>query len=254
MCIRDRPKWLDKTTIYPTWDDHDYGSDDGGGSYIYKKESQKIFLDFWKVPANDQRRKQEGIYFNEMIEIEGLSIHLIMLDTRYFRSDLIDLKGPYPSFKKNNSNEATILGFDQWQWLEDTITMKADAIMLVSSIQILATSHGYEKWELFPKERERLMAIIDRLETPLLIVSGDRHKGALYKQNDIYEITSSSLNKPIEPLKLAIQPKETDPLMIGDTFDKENYGTITINSDKRTITVSLKDIKGKIINRSVISL
>ena len=62
------------------------------------------------------------------------------------------------------------------------------------------------------------------------------------------------MNKPIAPLKLAIQPKETDPLMIGDTFDKENYGTITINSDKRTITVSLKDIKGKIINRSVISL
>lgn len=248
------PKWLDKITIYPTWDDHDFGSNDGGGSYIYKKESQKIYLDFWKVPVNDQRRKQEGIYFNRMVEVEGLSIHLIMLDTRYFRSDLIDLKGPYPSFEKDNSNEATILGSDQWQWLEDTITKKADAIMLVSSIQILATNHGYEKWELFPKERERLMAIIDKLETPLLIVSGDRHKGAFYKKDNIYEITSSSLNKPIAPMKLAIQPKETDPLMIGGTFDKENYGTITINSDKRTITVSLKDIKGKIINRSVISL
>ena len=35
------PQWLGEITLYPTWDDHDYGSNDGGGSYKYKKELHK---------------------------------------------------------------------------------------------------------------------------------------------------------------------------------------------------------------------
>ena len=44
------------------WDDNDYGLGDGGKEYQLKESSKKLFLDFWDVPADDPRRKREGIY------------------------------------------------------------------------------------------------------------------------------------------------------------------------------------------------
>ena len=248
------PKWLGEVTLYPTWDDHDYGSNDGGGSYKYKKESQEIYLDFWNIPANDPRHFQNGIYFDQLITVDDLTIHLIVLDTRYFRSDLVKFKGPYPSFKKNVDKDATILGGEQWSWLKKVVTKKSDAIILVSSIQVLATSHGYEKWELFPNERTKLMNIINNSSKPVLIVSGDRHIGALYEKDGIFEITSSSLNKPISPIKLKLQKEETDPLMIGKVFKKENYGVLEVNAQEKSILFGLKDMNGRKINEEKIIL
>ena len=143
---------------------------------------------------------------------------------------------------------------EQWSWLEKVVTKKSDAIILVSSIQVLATSHGYEKWELFPNERIKLMNIINNSSKPVLIVSGDRHIGALYEKDGIFEITSSSLNKPISPIKLKLQKEETDPLMIGKVFKKENYGVLEVNAQERSILFGLKDINGRKINEEKIIL
>ncbi|MDO8971728.1 MAG: alkaline phosphatase D family protein, partial [Saprospiraceae bacterium] len=50
------------TRFLATWDDHDFGWNDSGRHYSFKKESREIFLDFWEEPANSPRRKHEGIY------------------------------------------------------------------------------------------------------------------------------------------------------------------------------------------------
>ena len=42
----------------------------------------------------------------------------------------------------------------------------------------------------------KMIKILDAQETKTLIMSGDRHKGGLYKKGDLIEPTSSSLNKP----------------------------------------------------------
>ena len=36
-----------QTRVLATWDDHDYGTNDGGKSYSKRKESQQLFLDFF---------------------------------------------------------------------------------------------------------------------------------------------------------------------------------------------------------------
>lgn len=41
------------------WDDHDYGD---GVEFAHKVMAKELFLDFWKVPANDIRRARGGIY------------------------------------------------------------------------------------------------------------------------------------------------------------------------------------------------
>ena len=242
------PEWLNNNSTFYIWDDHDYGVNDGGSSFKLKDQSQKLYLDFWNIPKDDERHNRKGVYFNKIIEVHNYKIHLIGLDTRYFRSDLLGTKLLY---KKDNRDSSTILGDTQWEWLKNVIKADSDIIILMSSIQVLATEHRFEKWDLFPKEREKLIDLINSSNIPLIIISGDRHKGALYKLDNVYELTSSSLNKPIAFSKLI---RENDKLMIGKTYNEENYGIIEINTDQAKVSLSLKNISGEIINTTSINI
>ena len=154
-----------------------------------------MFLDFWKIHNSDPRRKRDGIYFKQTKKIEGIEIDIIGLDTRYFRSKLKSKKNTY---QPNNDSSATILGQDQWAWLKSSIfNSNAEIIVILSSIQILATNHPYEKWDNFPQERKKLlnlMAIAAKDKT-IIAVTGDRHKSGIYQNQDFVEITASSLNR-----------------------------------------------------------
>ena len=81
------PAWLMEKDILAIWDDHDYGKNDGGSEYNLKKEAQKLFLEFWDIPSDDIRQSREGIYFDVIKSLDDMKIHIIGLDTRYFRSD-----------------------------------------------------------------------------------------------------------------------------------------------------------------------
>ncbi|HRI60904.1 MAG TPA: alkaline phosphatase D family protein [Saprospiraceae bacterium] len=81
------------THFLATWDDHDYGWNDSGRHYPFKKESKEIFLDFWEEPADSPRRRHEGIYTSYMYEENGKRLQIILLDNRSFRDDLRRYRG-----------------------------------------------------------------------------------------------------------------------------------------------------------------
>ena len=60
--IRGYARLRETTPHLAIWDDHDYGSNDGGGDFPHKAVSKDLFLDFWKVPDADIRRTREGLY------------------------------------------------------------------------------------------------------------------------------------------------------------------------------------------------
>ena len=235
------PSWLKSLKPLAIWDDNDYGLNDGGKEYVLKKESQKLFLEFWKIDKNDERYKREGIYFSESRQIKDKKILLIGLDTRYFRSAL---EGEKRNYQSTSDISKTILGKEQWEWLERIFQKEVDIIILVSSIQVLATNHGFEKWSNFPHEKERLLSLIRQFQKPVVLVSGDRHKAGIYKQENLYELTSSSLNKPL-PRWLVSVWNETDPLLLGKMHYNMNYGLINIDSG--SISIDLKDEKGNVL-------
>ena len=246
------PKWLKNKKVVSIWDDHDYGINDGGGDFKNKRESQKIFLDFWDIPDSDIRHSRDGLYFNELINIDGFKINLVVLDTRFFRSKLSSNKSPYTP---TNNLDTTILGDVQWSWFEEVLEQESDLILVLSSIQVLATEHVFEKWDLFPHERSRIINLLDSTQTKSLIISGDRHKGGLYKKESLVELTSSSLNKPITaarisktlkyiPKSIKVQLIETDKLLTTDIYNYENFGLIKINTQSKEVEVSLNDING----------
>ena len=232
------------------WDDHDYGKNDGGKEYIYKEEAEKIFLDFWNIPQDDIRRDRPGLYFEKTQEIDGISIQMIFLDTRFFRDALLptDEKGApgKERYIPHTDSSLTMLGEGQWVWLQEQLDKEVDHKIIVTSIQFLAMGHGWEAWKTLPHERQRLIDLVDQSSSEVLFISGDRHRGGLYQFSTqsgkvISEMTSSSLN-------LAFANDEEDgPLRSGPTFVQENYGEILLDKLTNTLTVNLKDNQGKII-------
>ena len=231
------PDFLDQTDIFAIWDDHDYGKNDGGSDYKYKKLAENLFLDFWNVPINDARRSREGIYFSENKVFFNKKYKLIFLDTRYFRSEL---KGKKGSYQKNNDESSTILGKEQWTWLEKELNSNFDYLFIFSSIQIIPEDHGFEKWSNFPNDRTKLLKILEKYKDRTILFSGDRHRSGIYKRNGIIEITSSSMNKPGSSFF------ETDKYLIGETYPQENYSVLKILNDD--INIDIKDKNGEILN------
>ena len=244
------PSWLmdNEKEIVAIWDDHDYGLNDGGADYKLKKEAQKMFLNFWNISHSDPRSIREGTYFKKTKNIDGTEVEIIGLDTRYFRSKLLRKRNAY---KPNMQPEATILGQKQWKWLESSMNQTtASIIVILSSIQILATEHPYEKWANFPLERKRLLNLISLVsnDKTIVAVSGDRHRAGIYRNNHFIEITASSLNKP------GSKDSETDKLLIDKIFPEINYGILDIEPKKNKITVSIHNRDGLVLNSQIIKL
>ena len=241
------PKWLADIKVNAIWDDHDYGKNDGGFEYPLKSESQDLFLEFWEVAKDDPRWDREGIYFSEIRDIFNLKVNLIGLDTRFHRSPLGQTERPYSPIEDTSR---TMLGKDQWKWLIDKFDQESDLNIIVSSIQVIPTNHGFEKWGNFPHERAKLIKLIEESKIPTIIISGDRHKAGIYKLNNLIELTSSSMNKPL-PIYISkiwdLISKETDKHLIGNMYYPENYGTVTIDKESNVL-VELKNLNGETVN------
>ena len=247
--------------ILATWDDHDLGLNDAGGDYPKKDESQRIFLDFFGDPADSPRRQRPGVYEAKVIGPEGKRVQVIMLDTRYFRSSLKRRPGPRDSgnpYVENTDPTTTILGEAQWRWLADQLRVPAEIRLLVSSIQVVAQDHGFEKWMNFPHERERLFKLIkDTGAEGVLILSGDRHLAELSMMDaqvgyPIYDLTSSGLNQAFR----AWRPFETNRHRVATMNWGDNFGLITIDwsqPDPR-IGLQIRDVDGDITIQQKIRL
>jgi len=241
-------KLRDSVSHLVVWDDHDYGINDGGGDFPHKAVSKDLFLDFWKVPAGDVRRTREGIYHSHIIGPPGMRVQIILLDMRWFRSPLklTDQRGApgKERYLPDPDPTKTMLGETQWAWLADELRKPAELRLLVSSIQVLAEGHGWERWGNFPLERLKLFDTLrDARAKGVVLLSGDRHIGALYREAPadippLYEVTSSGINKAFSAAK------EPGPNRLGALYAAPNFGVVDIDWWARKVTLALRDEAG----------
>lgn len=236
------PSWLMSKQIHVIWDDHDYGKNDGGGSYRFKEYAQDLYIDFWEIPDDDPRANREGIYYQQLQNINGLRVLFVGLDTRYFRSNIEEKDDVY---LPNLEPDATFLGDKQWEWLTETLKQEHDLLIMASSIQVLATEHRFEKWSNIPSERNKLLTLLESLDSRVIVVSGDRHRAGLYQYNDITEITASSLNRPT-------YSEETDSLLLGKTYTENNFGLISIEKD--IVEISVINVDNKTLESIILEI
>jgi alkaline phosphatase D len=240
-----------KFPIMATWDDHDFGVNDGGADFPQRGASEGEFMRFWDVPSQSPIRTRPGVYDAKIFGPEGQRVQVIMLDTRYFRSPLKKgekrVGGPYVA---DDSPTKTMLGEAQWTWLKQELEKPAEVRLIGTSIQLLPEARGQEAWGNLPREREKLIRVVKETKAGgIVLLSGDRHWAELSCCREqvpypLYEITSSSFNQ-IHPRGT---PTENRFRADERTYHRENYGVVRIDwsRDIPTVTLEVKDIEGAI--------
>lgn len=241
---------LKHSKVIGTWDDHDYGANDAGIEYPMKHDSKKLFLDFLDVAKNDIRRSRDGVYTSHDYSSEDGLIKVILLDSRFFRTNLtIDPTGK-KRYIDNNNTDGTILGKQQWKWLESELNnSKANFNIIVSGIQVLSNLHGFEAWGNMPSERKKLLNTIANSKAKgVFILSGDRHVCEISKTKlknmdyPIYDITSSGLSHSYRNVG-----KEENPYRISDLIGLKNFALLHFNFKKNMVFVEIRGKKDKLL-------
>ena len=196
--------------ILATWDDHDFGLNDSGRHNPKKEASKKIFLHFFQEPKESNRFDHQGIYTSYSYFSSGKKVQVILLDLRTFRDNL----KPYDGFLEGDSlhnytldyspqtsPDSTLLGAEQWKWLESQLLKPADLRIIGSSTQFATEYNGYETWANYPSEQTRFLELIKKTKANgIVFISGDLHYAELsYIKPEgmygIYDLTSSGLTE-----------------------------------------------------------
>jgi alkaline phosphatase D len=195
------------TSILATWDDHDFGMNDSGRHYKFKKESKAIFLQFFGV-MDSSMLKHEGIYFSRIFEEGERRIQIIFPDMRTFRDKLLPYNGSRKGDKRFDyeldydvytTPDSTMLGETQWKWIEEQMKVPADLRIIASSTQFGITHNGYEAWANFPHEQKRMVELIKSTKANgVIFISGDVHYAEISKLNSpgcypLYDVTASGI-------------------------------------------------------------
>jgi alkaline phosphatase D len=224
---------LASTHNYAIWDDHDYGTNDSDGSYIYKDLATEVFKMFWANPTYGLAG-QGGItsYF------QWADAGFFLLDNRYFRT---------PNERKTGGCE--YFGKSQFDWLIDALAAsKATFKFVVTGGQVLSTYPRFETYiNLCPGERIELLHRIEQEGLKnVVFLTGDRHHTELSKLvngsgHAVYDFTVSPLTASAhitsEPNLLRVP---------GTLVTQRNFGTIEISGprNQRTLTLHVFDSDG----------
>lgn len=252
---KNRPSYqqlLKTCPVTGTWDDHDYGINDGGKYYSRKNESKELALAFLDIPATHPVRKRDGLYYSFTLGKAPRDILILNLDTRWFRDTIykafyFDSIANRRRYRYLPNDSGDMLGETQWKWLEDEIKKsKAALIIINSSIQVIAEEHDFEKWANLPRARQRLFNLIQKYaDKRILIISGDRHIAEISKIElpglpyPLYDITSSGLTHTWTEAW-----NERNRHRVGELIMQKNFGLLEVVWDRPSPLIRIK-IYGK---------
>ncbi len=241
--------------LLSVWDDHDYGWNDAGKEYVLKEASKELFMDFWQVPQASPRRKHAGIYGSHSFSDGKHNLQVILLDTRTFRDPLkqntradLQRKGDQAPQWKNqyqpdDSPDKTLLGVQQWEWLETVLAEPADLRIICSSIQFGHEYNGWESWNNLPKEQKRMVELIKKTKANgVVFISGDVHWGEINRRDfgtyPLFDVTASGLTEQwynVEPSKFRV----------GEAVRENHFGMIQVDWTKKNPYVVMQVVDGE---------
>lgn len=263
--------------IFGVYDDHDYGGNDRGHEMPDKNKRAELFWKFLnatrKYPTDHRGQQRQGLYYSVVWNggnDKDLTTKVIFLDTRWHRQDhcIPSVAGRFPlgagiacltrwlsagaiAPRLCNFPKHAMLGRDQWDWFERQLQEPVDALVIVSSVQVLTTNPAMESWGHFPEERARLLDLLMKhraRNNATVILSGDVHHAEILDPLSnqgfpLVEVTSSGLTHTCQK---HIYGAMCEPLL--KTFNTHrssgpnyylgrNFGTIEIGDSSLTVNV-----------------
>lgn len=244
--------FLKSTSHLAIWDDHDYGPNDYGKSYILKNTSRDVFNQFWLNPSAGDGK--EGIYTHYQYN----DVDFFMLDDRWWR----DLDKLPDSVQGLPNPTKKMFGDQQIAWLQDALrsSMSNPSInfrVIATGTQVFNQISPYDRFSAYPFEYQALINFLkaEKIEG-VVFLTGDRHSSEVLKMNvaglyPMFEITCS----PLTSAAHTFVGKEVNlpQRMLG--VDKvQNYGKITISGQPRNrkMTIQFIGTKGNLLGEYAI--
>ena len=233
--------------MYATWDNRDFGTLKSNKTFVFSKESMVAFEDYWPNPSYGHGRTI------------GTFCHFDVGDVAFFLMDDRSFRTP-----QTHGPGATMFGRRQLAWLKSRLMQsRADFKIIVDGDQMLAHYSGHESWANYQPEQNRFIHWIFAHQVGgVLFLSGHRGFGELtrrpanpnagFPQYPLYDLTSSSL--AAAPVKHQFTGWQ-NPDRVGPAVFEHNFGLIRVGGaiDARHITLELRNSRGRVVLRKVIS-
>ncbi len=223
--------------ILASWDDHDYGKNNGNKFFKYKNTSLNAFKIFFGLKKISSKNYEDG---------PGLSYtakfgtqQFIFLDNRYFR----DKKG-----------KGSHWGPQQEEWLLNLLNNSTTPSWIINGDQLWG---GYHPFESFEGDRpHHFKAIMKKIAQasphPIAFLTGDRHLSEVMEISETdfkyktIEITASPLHAKLYPSRW---DKNPNPRQIQGIAQTHNYVVIRSKSDDRQMSGEVLSVgpKNKIL-------
>lgn len=243
MSLQVLQKFMASMPQYATWDDHDYGPDDQGKSFILKDESRKIFMDYWCNPSYGEDGK--GIY----TEVSYGDADIFLTDDRYFRSE----DGVLDSINGQPNKEKTFFGRKQMEWLKNSLVYSRATFRIIAiGSQVInpLAPQNVECMRRYSSEFNELVDFITAQKiTGVIFVSGDRHHSEVIKlprtnSYTLYDVTTSPFTSGVSKVQGA---EISNPFRVtGTLVQEQNFANVSISGakDQRVLKITFIGLKG----------
>lgn len=235
-------KFMASMPQYAIWDDHDYGPNDMGKSYILKEASRNVFMNYSCNPSYGHNG--EGIYS----VISYSDVDIFLTDDRWFRSEA-DLKD---SIDGKPNTDKTYFGKQQMDWLKNALLYsKATFKIIATGSQVLNPFSEYDCMRSYTVEYKELMDFLAAYKIKgVLFFSGDRHHSEVVKQEreglyTLYDVTNSPYTSGVGKVK---GEEMNNPARIAGTLvEAQNFTKVTVSGkkDERVMTIEFLGVKGE---------
>jgi alkaline phosphatase D len=232
---------LRSTHHYAIWDDHDFGPNDGDGSFVQSELAREMFDLFWPNPTCGV----PGVIGTTTM-VNHLDVDLFLMDDRTFR-----VTGDM------RTNTPALLGPEQLDWLIRALKASRAPFKLVAiGNQVLNDAAVYENYATMPQERAELLRRIEEEGIHgVVFLTGDRHftelsEVRLKDGRVIYDLTVSPLTSGVYKVKEA-NTNRVD----GTVVEQRNFATLSFSGPvkERTMTIRVHDAQGVLLWERIVA-
>jgi len=271
MGIPGMQKFLTRTPLYVTWDDHDLGPNNSAGDFVYKGQALKHTA--WSLPQpNMGTEETPGIFF----KLDYGDMEVFVLDGRYYREcsnrtisrrgndlhycgvDGVDEDGDGVFHPDEMLKDC--YGEEQLNWLkEELLASDATAKIIVGGNQFLSNIHKWEAWYHYEERQEFLNWLNENPVPGVVFVSGDRHHGEIGVLDQdvpypLYELTASGMGT-----NCYLSDEINDPDPTRSPFDvlggsENHFGVVEYHKADQKLHLQLYDYKGEKVTDEMIKL
>ncbi len=243
---------LSKMSHLAIWDDHDYGPNDYGKSYILKETSREVFQSFWANPSYGDGK--EGIYTRYQYN----DVDFFMLDDRWWRNS----EGMPDSVGGQLNPDKRMFGKQQMDWLKEELRMSQinGSIafrVIVTGSQVLNPVSQFDKLGSFPLEYNELIDFLreEKIEG-VIFLTGDRHHSEIIKLQPkglypLHDITCSPLTSGTHSFGGA---EANNPYRVVGVDKYQNFGRVMVSGprNQRSLQIEFVGIKGEVLGKFTI--